>query len=205
MYYELDGQLSEIKRQLRQPTGYPFDVEGLKAALQSIIEGRFETGNTDVFSIWHPLTIGGVPADKLLEQLENAGCEVSSWVKDIMGKSQFTTLPKPTHIQLAKAKVKDLGFKEEPTTTELFTRIKEVGDLCPAKVGPHLRLAGQDQPKGTIYWVAMKPITGSDGYPFVFSVRRFVDGRRWLDTYCASPDARWSLELEIVFCLSKPV
>ena len=41
VYYELDGQLMEIKRQLRQQSGYPFDLERLKIGLQSLIEGRF--------------------------------------------------------------------------------------------------------------------------------------------------------------------
>lgn len=41
MYYELDGQLGEIKRQLRQPNGYPFSLEQLKIALQNAIEGKF--------------------------------------------------------------------------------------------------------------------------------------------------------------------
>lgn len=40
-YYELDGQLLEIKRQIRQPNGYPFDLLQLKAHLQAAIEGRF--------------------------------------------------------------------------------------------------------------------------------------------------------------------
>ncbi len=41
LYQELDGQLSEIKRQMRQPSGYPFDPLQLKAHLQAVIEGRF--------------------------------------------------------------------------------------------------------------------------------------------------------------------
>ena len=41
LYFDLDGQLSEIKRQLRQPNGYPFDPFQLKAHLQAAIEGRF--------------------------------------------------------------------------------------------------------------------------------------------------------------------
>jgi len=40
-YYGLDGQLLEIKRQLRQEDGYPFDPEELKNYLQTAIEGRF--------------------------------------------------------------------------------------------------------------------------------------------------------------------
>ena len=47
LYFELDGQLSEIKRQLRQVNGYPFNPLQLRAHLQAAIEGHFAgvTGN----------------------------------------------------------------------------------------------------------------------------------------------------------------
>lgn len=51
-YRELDGQLHEIKRQLRQKKGYPYDPEHLKLALQAAIDGRF-----------------GAPTNSLLELL----------------------------------------------------------------------------------------------------------------------------------------
>jgi hypothetical protein len=41
LYYDLDGQLLEIKRQLRQKGGYPFDPMKLKGFLQKAIEGKF--------------------------------------------------------------------------------------------------------------------------------------------------------------------
>ena len=44
LYYVLDGQLGEIKRQLRQKQGYPFNPEELKMALQAIIDGKFGGG-----------------------------------------------------------------------------------------------------------------------------------------------------------------
>ena len=155
-----------------------------------------------VFPLWRILTIGGVPKDELVRILGD-GFYVSDWAKDIMSKSEFTTLSEPTDIHLARAKVKDLGFTEPPTTTELFTRIKEVGSLCPAEVGPHIRLADKDQLKGTGYWVAMEPITDSGGFPDVFSVGRDGDGERWLDAGYASPGGRWDLGGGVVFCLSK--
>jgi hypothetical protein len=40
-YIGLDGKLAEIKRQMRQPDGYPFDPEGLSRLLQRAIEGRW--------------------------------------------------------------------------------------------------------------------------------------------------------------------
>lgn len=43
LYFDLDGQLLEIKRQLRQPNGYPFDSAKLKMHLQAAIVGCFVT------------------------------------------------------------------------------------------------------------------------------------------------------------------
>lgn len=45
LYEKLDGKLYEIKRQIRQKEGYPFDPERLALSLQAIIEGRFEAVN----------------------------------------------------------------------------------------------------------------------------------------------------------------
>lgn len=41
LYESLTGQLFELGRQLRQPSGYPFDPRQLQIALQAAIEGRF--------------------------------------------------------------------------------------------------------------------------------------------------------------------
>ena len=48
LYFDLDGQLAEIKRQLRQQNGYSFDPKLLKSHLQNAIEGRF-TSATGTF------------------------------------------------------------------------------------------------------------------------------------------------------------
>jgi hypothetical protein len=41
VHYDIDGQLSEIKRQLQQKSGYPFSPEQLKSHLQLAVEGEF--------------------------------------------------------------------------------------------------------------------------------------------------------------------
>ena len=48
MYEEIDGQLHEIKRQIRQKNGYPFNPEELKKALQAIVEGKFGLKLNDI-------------------------------------------------------------------------------------------------------------------------------------------------------------
>lgn len=152
------------------------------------------------WSVWRTITIGGVSKGDLASRLKD-GFFVSDWARDIMGnKRAFTTLPESTGIALVQVKVADLGFTKEPTTTELYQRARERGlNLCPAEVGPHLRLADADQKRGTWYRVAMEPISGSDGVPLVFDVGRHEDGHRWLDTGYADPGDRWNLDLTIVF------
>lgn len=49
LYYDLDGQLLEFKRQLRQSSGYPFDPKVLKEYLQNGIEGKFFFGESKSF------------------------------------------------------------------------------------------------------------------------------------------------------------
>ena len=154
------------------------------------------------FEVWRTLTMGGISKDELITRLSD-GFHVSDWAKDIMSKPQFATLSEPTEVHLARVKVKDLGFTEAPTTTELFTRIKEIGDLCPAEVGPHLRLNLTDQPKGDWFGVAMEPITDSDGDPNIFLLGRNDDGNRCLDATYADPGRQWPLDGEVVFCLRK--
>lgn len=153
------------------------------------------------FKVWQILTIGGKSKDELLVKIEAAGQFASDRAKDVMSKPTFTTLPEPTTLNLARVKVRDLGFTKNPTTTRLFARIREVGELCPAEIGPHIRLALKDQPKGDIFWVAMETITDSDGLPGVFCVKRSDSGEAWLSCNYVGPDHQWYLENEIVFVL----
>lgn len=149
------------------------------------------------------LTIGGVPKDELAKRLKDGRHSVSEWVRNIMLRSAFATLPEPIEIELGWITVRDLGFEKEPTTAELFARINGVGELCPAEVGPHLRLSDKSQPRGTCYWVAMDPITASYGNPDVFFVKRYDGGEPWLSADYALPSARWLLGSTFVFVLRK--
>ena len=80
MYRDIDGQLFEIKRQLRQPGGYPFDPELLKFGLQQMIEGRFVAG-VDEKTIPHMPSTFKVENTNLSEAIAN--CERFS--KEILG------------------------------------------------------------------------------------------------------------------------
>ena len=160
------------------------------------------TVNISSFPIWKTITIGGVSKNELLQQLAEKKFYISDWAKDIMSKPEFTTLPEKKTINLARIKVRDLGFSSQPTTAELWARIKQVGSLCPAEVGPHLRLELADQAKGDYFWLAMNTITDSDGYPNVFKVKHDDYGKFWLHGNYANPGPHWNLENELVFVLA---
>lgn len=127
------------------------------------------------------------------------GVEVSSYAKQLLAKTTYQE--EKESIDLVVLTPADLGFTTYPTTAELFARAKEQGyGLCPAEVGP--RLAGTLEEAGWLY-VAMEPITDSDGYPRVFLVGRYGDGGQWLGTDWTGPGSRWDLSYRIVFTLNK--
>jgi hypothetical protein len=136
--------------------------------------------------------------------MEQAGINVTSYADDMMKSPDFTTLPMPELLNTVRLTVQDLGFdRGTPTTDQIYKKATKLGlDLCPAEVGPHLRLQYTDQPVGEWFYVGMKQIAGSDGRPFVFGVERYGDGL-WLYGYWAKPDDEWSPEDEFVFSLRK--
>jgi hypothetical protein len=182
-------------------------VAHLKAGCPAFTEGAMPPAKPTAskeFAVWKTITIGGVSRDELLMKFEAGGNDVSNYAKDIMSKDAFTTAKEPIELQLARVKVRDLGFTKRPTTSAIWARIRELGhDLCPSEVGPRLRLTYEDQPNGDIFWVAMEQITDSRGGPDVFGLERRGDGRRWLDALWANPDRAWHLDGEIVFVLRK--
>lgn len=149
------------------------------------------------------LLIGGVSKDELLARLKDCGFYVSDWARDlIMGRIKY--LKRSVKVELGWIKVRDLFNDDQAhTTAELISRIKAVGDLCPAEVGPHQRLADADQPIGEWYYVIHEPVPASDGYPSVFLVGRSSDDGRYLDGALAHHGDLWRPGNVVVFRLRK--
>lgn len=147
--------------------------------------------------------IGGKTSEQLQRELKKQNINATSYAGDMMRNEKFTTLAAQEQIVLVRLKVRDLGFRNVATTQEIYEKAEKLGlELCPAEVGPNLRLQYMDQPVGEYFWVAMKQIPGRDGYPYVFCLGRRADGL-WLDYFWAEPDDRWNPEDEFVFRLRK--
>lgn len=188
--------------------------EGTKAYVGPLEPGIFKTlqqyGIEHVYTKFpegrirfEDLEIGGKSAKDLKKQLDADGIKVSTWANDMLQSRDFSTLPRTQSLSTVRLKVSDLGFTGYPTTDQLYAKAQSLGlDLCPAEVGPNLRLKYNHQPMDEWLYIGMKPITDSHSDPHVFELRR-GGGGLWLDDSWAGPGSRWGPEGEFVFSLRK--
>ena len=154
--------------------------------------------NREKFPIWKTIRLGGFKTPAEIEKaLEDGGFKMSDWAKQILEKTPLSG--NPSEINLVRMTVADLGFESSATTEEIYARANELGlDLCPAEVGPQLRLQYPDQPVGEWLRVAMEPILDSVGDLDIFDLG--YDGvGRWLRTSGGRPGGGWNPEDPFLF------
>lgn len=145
--------------------------------------------------------IGGKNAAELEQELKDKNISIGSYALDMLHSPDFTTIQNKEQLQTIRSKVRDLGFESDATTDQIYARAAELGlELCPAEVGPYERLQNKDQPLGERYAIAMEQITGRNGLPYVFTVRRSGRGL-WLDDSWTYPTDLWHLDRELLFRL----
>ncbi|MFH1648898.1 MAG: hypothetical protein ABIA11_04220 [Patescibacteria group bacterium] len=146
--------------------------------------------------------IGAYRSVKALRKaLGEASMQVSSWADDILDKTKLSRSKKV--LELVVMSVKELGFSEGAHYRQICEVAKNFGlELCPAEVGPYLRLQYQDQPKDEWLSIAMEAISDSDGDLRVFYVHRYGD-YHWLYVSYGRPDYFWSSFNRFVFVRRK--
>lgn len=126
------------------------------------------------------------------------GMKVSDLAGDILSRPAFRAAGEGMEVDLIKVTVAELGL-ECVRGKQIYARARELGlDLCPAEVGPQLRLQYKDQPDGECLVVGMEPILGSVAALSVFSVGRHGSELR-LHVHCGSPDTPWNSLTQWVF------
>lgn len=123
------------------------------------------------FKIWRTIKLGtGLKTnDDFWYALHDKGFHCSA---DIIFKP-FMIATKEAKVDLVKITGTELGFGNDVRQEQIYQRARELGlELCPAEVGPQLRLQYRNQPKKESIIVAMEPIinTDSDGRPYLFMV-----------------------------------
>ncbi|RJO58882.1 hypothetical protein C4546_04755 [Candidatus Parcubacteria bacterium] len=153
------------------------------------------------FPTWKTIELGTHKDVKALRKaMENAGIRVGDYASSMLKHSMFTLA---SALELVRVSVADLGFPSGATRAQIYEAALCNGlSLCPAEVGPQVRLQYMDQPKGERFFIAMEPIPDSVGNPLVFYVER-ADVARWLIGRWSKPDYVWYGDDQWVFCRSK--
>lgn len=149
------------------------------------------------------LTYGGKPEEELEKAVALGGHNISGWGTRAMRGPDFTTLSEPRTLSLVRGPLSALGLTDLSTLPEILERAGTFGlGEVPAEAGPYQRMADTEQPLGDVYWMAMKPITDSNGDPRVFKLGRGESGS-WLYGDWANPDNQWNPENEFVFSVGQ--
>ena len=161
---------------------------------------RFLSGELTVSAVakdwktWRTIKLGtGLNPYSFRTALKEADCGIMDSGNDILGKLAFTVSKTEAEVELVNVSVAELGFKDYATRVDIYKRANELGlDLCPAEVGPQLRLQYKDQPKGERCIIGMEPITGSGGNLRIFVVEHSFDGKHLLFGNIGIPDIFWN-------------
>ena len=129
--------------------------------------------------IWRTVTLGTYKTiDALRNALDAERIHVGDRADEILGRPAFNLSKMRRDARLVVLAVSELGFDEEGASlADIHARARQLGfELCPAEVGPQLRLQYLNQPLGEFLHIAMRPIAG---YVQVFGRRQ----RRALRTF----------------------
>ena len=149
------------------------------------------------------IEIGGKSKEELEKELKANKIQISNYAKEMLKHKDFTTAKKLESTDMVRLKVGDLGLSQNPTTDQIYEKIKELGlELCPAEVGPQYCLQYINQPNVEFLYIGMKQITNSAGNPSVFGLGRDEDGL-WLSSSWTRPGFQWHHGSTLVFRLRK--
>lgn len=168
-----------------------------KEILQSNIENIYTTfpeGKIEKYQI----EIGGKTKEQLEQEMKERN--ITSYGQDLLDSPDFVISEKVKNTDLLKLTVNGLGFLNGATIDEIYAKAKDFDlELCPAEVGPQLRLQSKIKD-----WtlIAMKQIIDNRGNPGVFSLDS-RDGILQLRCNGARPARRWEGSSQFIFRLHK--
>jgi hypothetical protein len=136
---------------------------------------------------WKTITVGGWKGVNVVRKaMETAPCPIviSDDADEVLGRPAFPFLKQSIELDLVVLSVFELGFGDrdarndvelgasvEVSLRDIYARAVSLGfELCPAEVGPALRLQYLDQPLGEFLQIAMNPLARYTGDLISFSM-----------------------------------
>ena len=204
MYEEIDGQLHEIKRQLRQKSGYPYNPEELKKALQAAVEGKFGIKKTE-FPVWKTVNLGThKDANALCNEIEReCYCsKINNKTREILSRVGLVhNLRREKEVDLVLVSVAELGLANRASYWDIYSRAEKFGlECCLIEIAPQLRRQYENQPiiRDECLYVATEPINDTP-YGFCTLVVGTGNGHLWLDVIAGGPGSFWQGSDQFIF------
>jgi len=118
------------------------------------------------FQIWRKITLGTYKdVDAYRDALDSARVKIGLSADEILGRPAFPYAKIKTNVELAVLSAAELGVEsDESSLSDVYERARQAGlELCPAEVGPQLRLNYRNQPLGEALDIAMEPVATYSG------------------------------------------
>jgi hypothetical protein len=131
------------------------------------------------FQIWRTATLGSYKGvDAYRDALDIAKIKIGDSADEILGRPAFPYARTKTGVELAVLSAADLGVESDQVSlAEVYRRARQAGlELCPAEVGPQLRLDYRNQPIGEALDVAMEPVATYGGEPTILTLANWGTG-----------------------------
>jgi hypothetical protein len=131
------------------------------------------------FPIWRTIALGTYKGvDAYRDALDSARIKLGLSADEILGRPAFAYAKMKTEVKLAVLSAADLGVEsDESSLSDVYERARRVGlELCPAEVGPQLRLEYRNQPLGEALDIAMEPVATYSGDPTILTLANWGTG-----------------------------
>mgnify|MGYP001595785444 CR=1 FL=1 len=183
LHESINVQLLEIGRQLRQPNGYPFSPEALKAHLQDAIEGRLNGAVAQVKKLLELVTTASVAAIESFEAADHfkVGTEKAATRIYYLGDNfkEHFGCKKEGASEAVEIKVHKLT--ESSLDVPIIT---ELADKCEITLGQFFSLLskqgkGESGPLLTDGWANIAYIRDDEGILWAVRARWFAGRGGW--------------------------
>ena len=131
------------------------------------------------FQIWRTITLGTYTGvDAYRDALDLARIKIGVSADEILGRPAFPYARTKTDVELAVLSAAELGVEsDESSLSDVSERARQAGlELCPAEVGPQLRLDYRNQPLGEALDIAMEPVATYSGDPTILTLVNWGTG-----------------------------